>query len=163
MYNGNNEPISCAMRGRNHEKHLERGRSNGRYKQCLEMGRNISNTITTVQKDALVCEPSIGKTDKTLCLNSKVNGKQPSLEYRVYDSNGISTAMTTSFHPNIQTPSYRIRKLTPRECFRLMGVSETDIDKIQQSGISNSQQYKMAGNSIVVDVMYYIFKNMFAN
>lgn len=57
----------------------------------------------------------------------------------------------------------RIRRLTPRECFRLMGVSETDIDKIQQSGVSNSQQYKMAGNSIVVDVMYYIFKNMFAN
>ncbi len=56
----------------------------------------------------------------------------------------------------------RIRRLTPRECFRLMGVTETDIDKIQQSGVSNSQQYKMAGNSIVVDVMYYIFKNMFA-
>lgn len=54
-----------------------------------------------------------------------------------------------------------IRKLTPRECFRLMGVSETDIDKIQSAGISNSQQYKMAGNSIVVDVLYYIFKNLF--
>lgn len=126
------------------------------------MGSNISNATTTVQKDALICEPSISKTDKTLCLNSKVNGKQPSLEYRVYDSNGVSTAMTTSFHPNIQTPSFRIRKLTPRECFRLMGVTETNIDKIQQSGVSNSQQYKMAGNSIVVDVMYYIFKNMFA-
>ena len=54
-----------------------------------------------------------------------------------------------------------IRSLTPRECFRLMGVSETDIDKIQSEGISNSQQYKMAGNSIVVDVLYYIFKNLF--
>lgn len=59
--------------------------------------------------------------------------------------------------------SYRIRKLTPRETFRLMGVSEEDIDKIQESGISNTQQYKLAGNSIVVDVLYYIFKNLFIN
>lgn len=56
---------------------------------------------------------------------------------------------------------YRIRKFTPRECFRLMGVSEADIDRIQASGVSKSQQYKMAGNSIVVDVLYHIFKNLF--
>ena len=57
----------------------------------------------------------------------------------------------------------RIRKLTPRECFRLMGVSESDIDKIQQSGVSQSQQYKMAGNSIVVDVLEHIFRKMFVD
>lgn len=61
-----------------------------------------------------------------------------------------------------ESTSYRIRKLTPRECFRLMGVTETDIDKIQQSGVSKTQQYKIAGNSIVVDVMYYIFKDLFS-
>ena len=38
---------------------------------------------------------------------------------------------------------------------------EDDIDKIQQAGISNTQQYKMAGNSIVVDVLEGIFKNLF--
>ena len=86
----------------------------------------------------------------------------PSLEHRVYDAAGVSTAMTTGFHPSIkETTSYRIRKLTPRECFRLMGVSESDIDKIQHSGVSHSQQYKMAGNSIVVDVLYHIFRKMF--
>ena len=58
-------------------------------------------------------------------------------------------------------PFYRVRKLTPRECFRLMGVTETNIDKIQNSGISNTQQYKMAGNSIVVDVLTHIFRKMF--
>lgn len=56
---------------------------------------------------------------------------------------------------------YRIRKLTTRECFRLMGVDDADIDKIQASGISNSQQYKCAGNSIVVDVLYHLFRKMF--
>jgi len=58
---------------------------------------------------------------------------------------------------------YRVRRITPKECFRLMGVSEEDIDKIQSSGISNTQQYKMAGNSIVVDVLYHIFRKMFVD
>ena len=58
---------------------------------------------------------------------------------------------------------YRIRKLTPRECFRLMGVSDKDIDKLQSAGISESQQYKLAGNSIVVDTLLHgIYIPLFA-
>ena len=60
-----------------------------------------------------------------------------------------------------QEPRYRIRKLTPRECFRLMDVDDNMIDKIQAAGISNSQQYKMAGNSIVVACLYGIFEQLF--
>lgn len=153
----------------------------------------------------------------TICMNSKVDGKQPSLEHRVYDSEGIATAVTTGFHPSIAEPlpcamrgrnpdnpserkcsngrykqrievspnndmntitsvqkdslvleplphadvKYRIRKLTPRECFRLMGVDDADIDKIQAAGISNSQQYKMAGNSIVVDTIAHILRKLY--
>lgn len=55
----------------------------------------------------------------------------------------------------------RIRKITPLECFRLMDVSETDIDKLLNAGISNSQLYKLAGNSIVVSCLYHIFRKMF--
>ena len=55
---------------------------------------------------------------------------------------------------------YRIRKLTERECFRLMDVPEAYIDRIQQAGISRSQQYKMAGNSIVVSCMYHIWRKL---
>ena len=54
-----------------------------------------------------------------------------------------------------------IRKLTPRECFRLMGLNDRDIDKIQMTKISDTQQYKLAGNSIVVPVLEEIFKNLF--
>ena len=54
----------------------------------------------------------------------------------------------------------RIRRLTERECFRLMGVSDSDTDKIQAAGIPATQQYKLAGNSIVVDVLAGIFKNL---
>jgi DNA (cytosine-5)-methyltransferase 1 len=63
--------------------------------------------------------------------------------------------------PELEGKKFRIRKLTPRECFRLMGVNDQDIDTIQAAGISNSAQYKLAGNSIVVDVLYHIFHKMF--
>lgn len=56
---------------------------------------------------------------------------------------------------------YRIRKLTPRECWRLMGFSDEAFDKAQNAGVSNTQLYKQAGNSIVTDVLYYIFKELY--
>lgn len=63
----------------------------------------------------------------------------------------------------VATPHYRIRKLTPRECFRLMGVDDADIDKLLSAGISNSQLYKCAGNSIVVDTLYHLFRKLFCD
>lgn len=80
-------------------------------------------------------------------------------------------SMTTD--NNIQ---YRIRKLTQRECYRLMGVDDSDIDKVLNATttkrlkngtekivptIADSQHYKLAGNSIVVDVLFHIFRTMF--
>ena len=65
---------------------------------------------------------------------------------------------------------YRIRKLTPKECWRLMGFSDEDFEKAKQSlnntfykgnDRSSSQLYKQAGNSIVTDVLYYIFKELY--
>ena len=54
----------------------------------------------------------------------------------------------------------KIRKLTPRECWRLMGFDDEDFDKAQKVN-SNTQLYKQAGNSIVVNVLENIFKNLF--
>lgn len=56
------------------------------------------------------------------------------------------------------TNSFRIRKLTPLECWRLMGFDDDDFYKAQNVGISNSQLYKQAGNSIVVNVLQAIFR-----
>lgn len=55
----------------------------------------------------------------------------------------------------------RLRKLTPRECFRLQGVREEQIDKLLNAGISDSQLYKLAGNSICVDCMVALFRNLY--
>lgn len=81
-------------------------------------------------------------------------------------TDGISNTITTVQKDNllyepINNKYFRIRKLTEKECFRLMDVSDENINKIQNSGISKTQQYKMAGNSIVVNVLYFIFKNLF--
>ena len=79
-----------------------------------------------------------------------------------FNTKGTSNTITTVQKDNyVVEKTYRIRKLTPRECFRLMGMLDDDIDKIQNAGISNTQQYKMAGNSIVVNVLEAIFKNLF--
>ena len=61
---------------------------------------------------------------------------------------------------NIGDSDVIVRRLTPRECWRLMDFDDTDFDKAQ-SVVSNSQLYKQAGNSIVVSVLYYIFKELF--
>lgn len=81
-------------------------------------------------------------------------------------TDGISNTITTVQKDNllydpINNKYFRIRKLTEKESFRLMDVSDENINKIQNSGISKTQQYKMAGNSIVVNVLYFIFKNLF--
>lgn len=88
----------------------------------------------------------------------------------------VGSTLTSARPNNVygDTFPYRIRRLTPRECFRLQDVSEEDIDKIQnykypymkrgkRKHISESQQYKLAGNSIPVACMFYIFKNLFSS
>ena len=115
----------------------------------------LSNTITTVAKDNLVVEQ--------IPLNATADG--------------LATTVTTAHHysGNIVAPKrgqkemgvmeigkgVRIRRLSERELFRLMDVDEEDIDTLLSSGISKTQLAKLAGNSIVVACLYYIFKNLF--
>lgn len=85
---------------------------------------------------------------------------------RRVNSSGYSPTITTrpeGFKTAILpvTKDIRIRKLTPKECFRLMGFSDQNFDAAKNAGISNSQLYKQAGNSIVVDVLYYIYVELY--
>ena len=94
---------------------------------------------------------------------------------RFYSTEGLSPTSPTScggqHEPKIFEPfaideqnqyfrsDGRVRKLTPRECFRLMGVKDEDFDKIAKNQ-SNSSLYHLAGDSIITDVLKAIFKNM---
>ena len=81
---------------------------------------------------------------------------------RVQENGTISPTITATETGicKIESP-IRIRKLTPKECFRLMGFSDQNFDATKNAGISNSQLYKQAGNSIVVDVLYYIYVELY--
>lgn len=95
---------------------------------------------------------------------------------RVIENGKISPTITTGNIPNIielGNPEFyhflyeidgemyliRVRKLTPKECWRLMSFTDEDFDKAAQVN-SNTQLYKEAGNSIVVKVLESIFKQM---
>lgn len=76
------------------------------------------------------------------------------------NTQGVCNSLTTVQKDNlVMENQYRIRKLTPRECGRLMGVSDEDISKMAAVN-SNTQLYKQFGNSIVVDVMCAMFRNL---
>ena len=164
-------PCIAASRGRNPENPNDRT-TGAPTEQRLEFNtKGISNTITTVQKDNYVVEkPSIlryerteyGKLIRKQYEKGEIKEKISNMRELKPRQDDISNTITTVQKDNyLLDLNCRIRKLTPRECFRLMGLKEDDIDKIQQAGISNTQQYKMAGNSIVVDVLEAIFRNLF--
>ena len=82
----------------------------------------------------------------------------------VWDTNGLCPTLMTMQGGGRQPMiinNLRIRKLTPKECFRLMGFDDNDVDKCSNVGMSNTQLYKQAGNSIVVNVLQAIFRELF--
>ena len=121
-------------------------------------------------KKLLSCKPYLiperVKKEELVCYNQfNEDGVQTSLNDRIYDSKATGLAVTTSpfFMPNYlvyNNHKYRIRKLMPIECYKLMGFTRNDFFKVKEAGISEIQCYKQAGNSIVVDVLEAIFRNM---
>lgn len=145
-----------AMRGRNPENPSDRT-TGAPTQQMLEINENgTSNCLTSVQKDNLVVEYSNPKVKYNL--SGGKWDKTYEQSRRVYDENGIAPTIHTMEGGNqeIKTfDNYRIRKLTPLECFRLQGFPDSFIKPV-----SNSQLYKQAGNSISVPVIQAILKNL---
>lgn len=93
-------------------------------------------------------------------------GESNSQGNRVYNSKGLACTQVGNAgglgaKTGLYLDDFRIRKLTPKECWRLMGFRDEHIDRVKELGVSDSSLYKLAGNSIVVNVLYYIFKNLF--
>lgn len=140
--------------------------------------RNIDNKRGTVQKEmipTLKTSPDIGvcvnmdlktknKRIKTLVENTDFTDKNASF-MDIYNQkvieNTCGTLKSGMDHQqgNIIYDTLRIRKLTPKECWRLMGFDDEDFEKAEKVN-SNTQLYKQAGNSIVVNVLEAIFKNL---
>lgn len=99
--------------------------------------------------DKRVLEPTAA------AMRGRQNGQQLEVSDREY-----SNALTTVQKDSLVNCNFRIRKLTPKECWRLMGFTDEDFEKAKAAGISNSQLYKQAGNSIVVNCLEAIFKEL---
>lgn len=124
---------------------------------------------TVIENHGTVTAILEGDTNRTICLNSKsgrngIDGLQPSRKDRIYSSDGIACTIATNdfYNPNYLVSlilAYKIRKLTPKECWRLMGFTDEDFEKAAKVN-SKTQLYKQAGNSIVVNVLMAIFNNL---
>lgn len=151
------EKRAGAIRGRYDE--------NGKVVQTLELGEaGACHTLTTVQKDNIILVRQKTAKGYEECREDGVaNLGYPSTEKRgrVQGHGEICPTLTTSSGVCRLESLIRIRRLTPLECFRLMGFTDGDFWKAKQVGISDSQLYKQAGNSIVVDVLYYIFLELY--
>lgn len=143
------EKVCVAMRGCNPTNQSDRT-PGIELEQTLEANTNgTSNCLTSVQKDNLVLE-------KPNQLGFMDNGTGQHQSNTVYDEKALCPNITTVNGGGTQqikvATQYRIRKLTPKECWRLMDFSDEDFEKAEKVN-SNTQLYKQAGNSIVVNVL----------
>lgn len=146
----------------------------------------VSYCMANGHKDGMpkIIEPNVLRAERTEQCKQlrKMNGdkgmkfNQGNKEYNPR-TDGVSNTLSTSVKDNMlavpelkmedgcmvdkEGHKYRIRKLTPTECFRLMDVNDEDIEKMKQAGIAKTNLYKLAGNSIVVSCMYHIFRKLF--
>ena len=146
----------------------------------------VSYCMANGHKDGMpkIIEPNVLRQERTEQCKQlrKMNGdkgmkfNQGNKEYSPR-TDGVSNTLSTSTKDNMlsmpelrmedgcmvdkEGRRYRIRKLTPTECFRLMDVEDKDIEKMKQARIAKTNLYKLAGNSIVVSCMFHLFRKLF--
>lgn len=162
--------------------------SRGRYNEDGSISQHyepnisgLSNTLTTVEKDNYTLT-EVNKSDELIQIGSlKLLGLMPYAKMhdqsgRVYATNGLAPTVTTMAGGNLQpkimcclwsnenkliVKYFTIRKLSPIECGRLMGVPNVFIDKCVKVGLSPSSLYHMFGNSIVTTMLIGVFGKLF--
>lgn len=161
--------VIVASRGRNKDNPSDRTQGIELEQRLEPNSEGICNTLTSIQKDNLVLEQNKTYLENAIeQIIEKNNGEIPEA-WDLYNknpiNNGISKTLgadcghTGTAGATAVTHNYRIRKLTPKECWRLMGFTDEDFHKAEKVN-SNTQLYKQAGNSIVVEVLEGIFKQM---
>jgi len=134
------------------------------YEKAIE-GDSINFTVSNSKTRRGRVGKGVAQTLETFCNQGVIQlnkskesgGQQPYQQNRIFDINGISPAILANLggDRNHNINDYRIRRLTPRECFRLM-----DFPDSFTWPVSDSQAYKQAGNSIVVNVLVKIINNL---
>lgn len=173
MQGGGRQPMIvekqiCRMVGRNPDNPSDRTVGTPTEQRLEPNSQGICNTLSTVQKDNMVMETvRIKQATKDGYIECKVGGvadlSYPESETRrgrVQGNGDISPTITATETGVCKIESrYRIRKLTPKECWRLMAFTDEDFHKAEEVN-SNTQLYKQAGNSIVVSVLEALFRQL---
>lgn len=128
----------------------------------IDISSRMEHHRGTVQKDKIQTLTTSGGNERGVCVGTYqyaksdkfMNGKD-----RLQLGKDVSDTLQTTPKEGICYNDLRIRKLTPREAFRLMGVKDEDFEKVSKNQ-SDSSLYHLAGDSIVVDVLMAIFKEM---
>lgn len=120
---------------------------------------NTSNTLTTVQKDNMIAVP-VSDPDR---IKKQQNGRrfktngEPEFTLTGQDRHGV---LINGSNSKAAIQDLRIRKLTPLECWRLQGFPDWAFNLAREAGLSDSQLYKQAGNSVTVPVIKAIADRM---
>ena len=158
---------------KHNETHNEKGtgfifepKNENQIANCIRANAALCATDNTIQiksatsnQGIMVAKISRSEEGKKLRKESMINGKDftpfqaKQINFEV--SNIMNCVTTATTKDNLLINNYQIRRLTPRECFRLMDFPDTF-----SWPVSDSQAYKQAGNSIVVNVLYKILKNL---
>lgn len=133
-----------------------------------EMNKEKSNKIMIDEVKRIVsatrkCDIGVTVHDNGDIRPHRLDKKKSGIsEMQINKDTNISNTVTASHMPKTYGDStdFRIRKLTPKECWRLMGFDDEDLYKAEAVN-SNAQLYKQAGNSIVVDVIVKIYEKLF--
>ena len=148
------------------------------------VGKQVAQTLTTSPQQGVVqignCMPSATRDNPSQGRIYDDNGLSPTLTamgggerqpFIIDDMyKGRDQRQYDQYSPSLRSERQglkvaagdqrlRIRKLTPKECWRLMGFDDSDFEKAEKVN-SNTQLYKQAGNSIVVDVLVYLLRNI---
>ena len=147
------------------------------------VGKGVAQTLTTMTKDCFIVaqrgrpvkdfsilrkvRTEYGKSIRKKYENGEIKEKRLNMQRFEPRFDGVSNALTTVLKDNyvmeVDMDNMRIRKLTPTEYYKLMGFTVEDCKRASDAGISNTQLYKQAGNSIVVNVLEAIFTELGKN
>jgi DNA (cytosine-5)-methyltransferase 1 len=157
------EVKGCSTRSRNYR---------GQGEQLEVRKDDVGNTITSVPKDSMVLNglPIREATKKGYAIAQEgdvVNYKFPTSKTRrgrvgKQIAHTLEATCLNQGVVEIEPPRYRIRKLTPLECFRLQGFSDVAHQALVDAGISDNQRYKQAGNAVSVPVIKALGERMLA-
>lgn len=129
-----------------------------RYDEIKRVASSVKKYANVIRPNA---KPIVRITSKKNIRGSRQDSKKSGLSELQFTNPGNKSSTVTASHaPKIWDKDLRIRKLTPLECWRLQGFPDWALNRAREAGLSDSQLYKQAGNSVTVPVIKVIAENM---